>query len=101
MEEEVNQDIVGASYTVESEIQRECIFQSSIAAHMETLMVGLRPHILDAACLPDSFSQILFMNIEVVAATGVNGLVDGGLKAYNSCYYLPRTIIVEAKWEGA
>ena len=100
MKEKMSQDIVGASGTVESEIQRECIFQGSIAAHMETLMVGLRPHIMDAACLPDGFSQILFMNIEVEAAAGVIKHVDSGFIAYNPRYDLPCTIVVKAKWDG-
>ena len=51
---------------------------------MEALMFGLRPHILDTACLSHSSSIIYFVEMKVETAIGINGLVYRAFNAYNS-----------------
>ena len=56
VKKKVSQNVVSTSPTDESEIKREGIFKGTTTTHMEALMVGLRPHILDATCLSHSSS---------------------------------------------
>jgi hypothetical protein len=83
VKKKVSQNVVSASLTDESEIKREGIFKGTITTHMEALMVGLRPHILDAACLSHSSSIKYIVEIKVETATGINGLVYRGFNTYN------------------
>ena len=100
VKKKVSQNVVSASLTDKSEIKREGIFQGSTTTHMEALMVGLRPHVLDTTCLSHSSSSKYVVEMKVETATGINGLVYRGFNTYNSGYDLPRTIIEEAKGEG-
>jgi hypothetical protein len=80
----VSLNVVRTSSTDESEVKREGIFQGSITTHMEALMVGLRSQILGATCLSHNSSIEYVVEMKLETATGINGLVYSGFKAYNS-----------------
>ena len=84
MKKNVQQNVVSTSPTDESEIECVGVFKGTTTTHMEALMVGLRPHVLDTACLSHSSSLKYVVEMKVITAIGINGLVYCGFNTYNS-----------------
>jgi len=82
--ENVSQNVVGTAPTEKSEVYREGLFQGSTTAGIKTVMVCLRPDVLDATCFSHGSSIEYVVEMSVETSTTVGGNVYRGFDAYHS-----------------